>query len=56
MENRVYFITSEREIKRRRRNRRSRGDIDSGGIDWVGHYIQVPAYKPGTEYFPEDCK
>lgn len=56
MENRVCFIKSKREVKRGGWNRGSRSHIDSSGIDWSGHYIQVSAYQSGTEYFPKNRK
>ena len=50
MENMVYIAS----IKRKERNRSRRSYIDTGGADWAGHYIQVPAYQPGADNLPED--
>ena len=44
VENKVYFIKSERKIKRRGWNWGSRGNFDFGGIDRSGDYIQITAY------------
>ena len=50
VENMVYIAS----IKRKERNRSRRSYIDTGGADWAGHYIQVPAYQPGADNLPED--
>lgn len=50
VENMVYNTG----IKRKERNRSRRSYIDTGGADWTGHYIQVPAYQPGADNLPED--
>ncbi len=41
-------------FKGRQGNRGRRGYPDIGRIDWSCDYIQVTAYKSGSEYFSED--
>ena len=52
----MEIVVYTREVKRRRWNRSGGSDFDIGGLDWIGHYIQIPVNQSGTEYFSENCQ